>query len=138
MILGMIWIKSSELSRLAAVTAAVAASTTEVIWALVRELDRVLLELRNETLLCLELLVDERLELSSLITEDARVVVVAVVPDESVSDDSVSDVVEEESLPELLPLSQEIMVILKSINNRNPIILFILLYLQIERLELEK
>ena len=31
MILGMIWIKSSELSRLAAVTAAVAPSTTDVI-----------------------------------------------------------------------------------------------------------
>ena len=43
MILGMIWIRSSELSRLAAVTAAVAASTTEVIWELVSEFERFLL-----------------------------------------------------------------------------------------------
>ncbi len=48
-----------------------------------------------------------------------------VVPDESVSDDSVSDVVEEESLPELLPLSQEIMVRLKSNNTKSSKILFI-------------
>jgi len=87
-ILGIIWIKSSELSRLAAATAAVAASTTEVIWELVRELERVLLVLRDEILVCLELLVDERLALSSLITMEAREVV--VVP--------VSDVVEAELL----------------------------------------
>jgi hypothetical protein len=74
----MIWIRSSELSRLAAVTAAVAASTTEVIWELVRELESVLLVLRDETLACLELLVEERLALSSLITVEARVVVVPV------------------------------------------------------------
>jgi hypothetical protein len=87
----MIWIKSSELSRLAAVTAAVAASTTEVIWELVRELESVLLVLRDETLECLELLVEMRLALSSPITVEARVVVV----------DPVSVVVvEEESLPE--------------------------------------
>ena len=71
MILGMIRIRSSELSRLAAVTAAVAASTTEVIWELVRELERVLLVLRDETLPCLELLVEERRALSSLITAEA-------------------------------------------------------------------
>jgi len=52
----MIWMRSSELSRLDAVTAAVAASTTKVIWELVRELERVLLVLRDETLVCLELL----------------------------------------------------------------------------------
>ena len=95
MILGMIWMRSSELSRLDAVTAAVAASTTEVIWELVRELESVLLVLRDETLACLELLVEERLALSSRITVEAREVVVvpvSVVP--------VSDVVEEESLPE--------------------------------------
>ena len=80
--------RSSELSRLAAVIAAVPASTTEVIWELVRELERVLLVLRDETLDCLELLVEERLALSSLITVEARVVV--VVP--------VSVVVDEESL----------------------------------------
>ena len=94
-ILGMIWMRSSELSRLAAVTAAVAASTTEVIWELVRELESVLLVLREETLDCLELFVEERLALSSRITVEAREVVVvpvSVVP--------VSDVVEEESLPE--------------------------------------
>ena len=78
MILGMIWMRSSELSRLAAVTAAVAASTTEVIWELVRELETVLLVLRDETLDCLELLVEERLALSSLITVEARVAVVSV------------------------------------------------------------
>ena len=49
--------------------------------------------LRDETLACLELLVEERLALSSLITVEARVVV--VVP--------VSVVVDEESLPELSP-----------------------------------
>ena len=53
MILGMSLIRSSELSRLAVVTAAVAASTTEVIWELERELERVLLVLRDETLVCL-------------------------------------------------------------------------------------
>ena len=76
MILGIIWIRSSELSRLSAVTAAVAASTTEVIWELVRELESVLLVLRDDTLACLELLEEERLALSSLITLEARVVVV--------------------------------------------------------------
>ena len=87
--------RSSELSRLAVVTAAVAASTTKVIWELVRVLESVLLVLRDETLDCLELLEEERLALSSLITVEARVVVVvpvSVVP--------VSVVVEEESLPE--------------------------------------
>ena len=87
--------RSSELSRLDAVTAAVAASTTKVIWELVRLLESVLLVLREETLDCLELFVEERLALSSRITVEAREVVVvpvSVVP--------VSDVVEEESLPE--------------------------------------
>ena len=68
--------RSSELSKLAAVTGAVAASTTEVIWELVRELESVLLVLRDDTLACLELLEEERLALSSLITLEARVVVV--------------------------------------------------------------
>ena len=106
MILGMIWIRSSELSRLAAVTAAVAASTTEVIWELVRELESVLLVLRDETLDCLELLEEERLALSSLITVEARVVVVvpvSVVP--------VSVVVDE---PPPLSLLQEIKVKLRN------------------------
>ena len=82
--------RSSELSRLAAVTAAVAASTTKVIWELVRLLESVLLVLRDETLACLELLVEERLALSSRITVEARVVVVdpvsvvsSVVPENS-------------------------------------------------------
>jgi hypothetical protein len=79
MILGMIRIRSSELSRLAALTDAVAASTIEVIWELVRELESVLLVLRDETLSCLELLVEERLALSSTITVEARVVVVVSV-----------------------------------------------------------
>ena len=101
MILGMISMRSSELSRLAAVIAAVAASTTQVIWELVRELERVLLVLRDETLVCLELLVEMRLALSSTITAEAREVVVV----------SVSSVVDEESLPEppsLLPPPQPI------------------------------
>ena len=95
--------RSSELSRLAAATAAVAASTTEVIWELVRELESVLLVLRDETLECLELLVEDRLALSSLITVEERVVVVvpvSVVP--------VSDVVEEEPPPPSLPPPQPI------------------------------
>ena len=85
MILGMIWMRSSELSRLAAVTAAVAASTTEVIWELVRELERVLLVLRDETLACLELLVEMRLALSSRITVEAREVVLVPVSSSVVS-----------------------------------------------------
>ena len=70
--------RSSELSSPAVLTAAVAASTTEVIWELVSELESVLLVLRDETLECLELLVEERLALSSLITVEARVAVVSV------------------------------------------------------------
>ena len=50
--------------------------------------------LRDETLACLELLVEERLVLSSLITVEARVVVVVPVPVPS-SVVPVSDVVEE-------------------------------------------
>ena len=84
--------RSSELSRLDAVTASVSASTTKVIWELLRELESVLLVLRDETLACLELLVEERLALSSPITVEARVVTVV----------SVSDVVEEEQ-PSSLP-----------------------------------
>ena len=68
--------RSSELFIPALLTARVAASTTEVIWELVRLLESVLLVLREETLACLELLVEERLALSSRITEEARVVVV--------------------------------------------------------------
>ena len=75
MILGMSWIRSSELSRLAVATAAVAASMTKVIWELVSELERVLLVLLDETLVCLEELVEERLALSSLITVEASVAV---------------------------------------------------------------
>jgi hypothetical protein len=90
----MIWIKSSELSRLAAATAAVAASTTKVICELVRELESVLLVLRDDTLACLELLVEIRLALSSPITVEERedvVVPLFVVP--------VSAVVDEEPPP---------------------------------------
>jgi len=86
----MIWMRSSELSRLAAVTAAVAASTTEVIWALVRVLESVLLVLRDETLECLELLVEERLALSSRITEEEREVVLVPVSSSVVSSSVVS------------------------------------------------
>ena len=88
MIFGMICMRSSELFIPALLTARVAASTTEVIWELVRELESVLLVLRDETLACLELLVEMRRVLSSPITVEARVVV--VVP--------VSVVVDEESL----------------------------------------
>ena len=79
--------------------------------------------LRDETLVCLELLVDVRLALSSLITEEAREVVF-----DSVSDDSVSYPVEEESLPEPPPSSllvHEIMVRLKKNTNKMCKILFI-------------
>ncbi|MDC0246470.1 hypothetical protein OAK64_01450 [Deltaproteobacteria bacterium] len=110
----MIWIKSSELSRLEAVTAAFAASTTEVIWELVRELERVLLVIRDETLACLELLVEVRLALSSLITVEAREDV--VVP--------LSAVVEEPPPPSSL-LAHEIMVRLKIGTNKMCKILFI-------------
>ena len=71
--------RSSELSSPAVLTAAVAASTTKEIWELVRELESVLLVLREETLACLELFVEERLALSSRITVEARVVVVVPV-----------------------------------------------------------
>jgi len=54
--------------------------------------------LLDETLVCLELLVEERLALSSLITEEAREAVVVLV-----SDESVSDPVDEVSLPEPPP-----------------------------------
>ena len=92
-IVGIIWIKSAELSWLAAVTAAVAASTTKVIWALVRLIgSSVLLVLREETLECLELLAEMRLVLSSPITEEAREVVLV----------SVSDAVDEELPPSSL------------------------------------
>ena len=90
MIFGMICMRSSELFIPALLTARVAASTTEVIWELVRLLESVLLVLREETLACLELLVEERLALSSRITVEARVVVVdpvsvvsSVVPEDS-------------------------------------------------------
>ena len=141
MILGMIWIKSSELSRLAAVTAVVAASTTDVIWALVRELERVLLVLLDETRDCLELLVEDRLALSSMITEEAREAVVDPVPDESVSVVSVSDSVEEESLPEPPPSSllvHEIMVRLKRSTNKMCKILFIFSPISNERRRFEE
>ena len=98
--------RSSELSRLDAVIAAVAASTTKVIWELVRELESVLLVLRDETLECLELLVEMRLVLSSPITVEAREVV--VVP---LSVAPVSAVVEEPPPPS--SLLQEMTVRLK-------------------------
>jgi len=106
--------RSSELSRLDAVTAADAASTTEVIWELVRELESILLVLRDETLECLELLVEMRLALSSPITVEAREVVLVPVSSSDVSSSdvsssvvSVSDVVEEEP-PSSLPPPQPI------------------------------
>ena len=116
MILGMIWIRSSELSRLDAVTAAVAASTTKVIWELVRELESVLLVLRDDTLACLELLVEMRLALSSPITLEARVVVIVPVSSSVVSVSVVSVVVVLSVLFEpssLLFLAHEITVRLK-------------------------
>ena len=78
--------------------------------------------LRDETRACLELLEEDRLALSSVITEEAREVV--VVPESVVS---VFDVVEEESLPELppSPLPHEIMVRLKRNTNKMCKILFI-------------
>ena len=106
--------RSSELSRLDAVTAAVAALTTEVIWELVRELESVLLVLLDETLACLELLVEMRLALSSPITVEARVVTVVSVSSSvvSASDVSSSDVVDAPP-PLSLLLPQEMIVRLK-------------------------
>jgi hypothetical protein len=77
-ILGISAIKSSELSKLAAETLAVAAVVMEEIWAAVRELESVLLVFLEETLVSLpqvssrdlEVLDDERLAFSSAITED--------------------------------------------------------------------
>ena len=69
--------------------------------------------LRDETLACLELLVEMRLALSSLITVEARVVVVVSVSSSVVSSSvvSVSDVFEEEPSSLLL---QEMMVKLRN------------------------
>tara|TARA_B110000091_G_C13490581_1_gene340052 strand:- start:150 stop:530 length:381 start_codon:yes stop_codon:yes gene_type:complete len=82
-------IKSSELSRFAAVTFAVAAVVMEEIWAAVRELESVLLVFLEETLVSLpivssrdlEVLDDERLAFSSAITEDERMVVLVPEPE---------------------------------------------------------
>ena len=87
-ILGMSAIKSSELSRLAAVTVVAAAVVMEEIWAAVRELESVLLVFLEETLVSLpqvssrdlEVLDDERLALSSAITEDERLLQLVPVP----------------------------------------------------------
>ena len=65
-----------------------------------------MLVLRDETLDCLELLVEERLALSSLITVEARVVVVVPVPVPS-SVVPVSDAVEEEPLSLLQPINMK-------------------------------
>ena len=106
--------RSSELSRLDAVTAPVAASTTKVTWELVRELESVLLVLRDETRDCLELLVEMRLALSSPITVEARVVTVVSVSSSVVSASvvSASDVVDAPP-PLSLLLPQEMIVRLK-------------------------
>jgi len=82
-------IKSSELSRLAAVTVAAAPVVIVEIWAAVRELVRVLLVFLEETLVSLpqlssrdlEVLDDERLALSSAITVDERLVVLVPEPE---------------------------------------------------------
>ena len=88
-IVGISAIKSSELSRLAAVTVVAAAVVMEEIWAAVRELESVLLVFLEETLVSLphvssrdlEVLDDERLALSSAITEDERLVVLVPEPE---------------------------------------------------------
>jgi len=105
----MIWMRSSELSRLDAVTAAVAASTTKVIWELLRELESVLLVLRDETRDCLELLVEMRLALSSLITVEEREVVVVPdpVPSSVVSVSVVVDAPPPLSLPPPQPITMK-------------------------------
>jgi len=105
----MIWMRSSELSRLDAVTAAVAASTTKVIWELLRELESVLLVIRDETRDCLELLVEMRLALSSLITVEEREVVVVPdpVPSSVVSVSVVVDAPPPLSLPPPQPITMK-------------------------------
>jgi len=114
-ILGMIWMRSSELSRLAAVTAAVAASTTEVIWLLVSVLESVLLLLRVETLACLEVLAVLRLALNSAITVEARVVEVVVD----------SEPVDEESLLEQEETSNAMLTIKTNQENKHFIIILL-------------
>ena len=106
--------RSSELFIPALLTARVAASTTEVIWELVRLLESVLLVLREETLACLELLEEERLALSSMITVEAREVV--------------SDVVEAELSPSSLleqPETSNAMLTIKT-NQENKLFILIL------------
>ena len=73
-----------------------------------------MLVLRDDTLACLELLEEDRLALSSLITVEARVVVVVSVSSSVVSSSvvSVSDVFEEQP-SSLLFLAHEMMVRLK-------------------------
>jgi hypothetical protein len=99
-------IKSSELSRLAAVTLAAAAVVIVDIWAAVREFERVLLVFLIETLVSLpqvssrdlEVLDDERLALSSAITEDERLLELApeLVPELAVLVYSSSSLLEHE------------------------------------------
>ena len=123
-IVGISAIRSSELSRLAAVTFAVAAVVIVEIWAAVRELESVLLVLREETLECLELLAEMRLVLSSPITEEARedvLVPVPVVP--------VSDAVDEELSPSSLleqPETSNAILNIKT-NQENKLFILILL-----------
>jgi hypothetical protein len=95
-------IKSSELSRLAAVTCSAAAVVMEEIWAAVRELESVLLVFLEETLVSLpqvsssdlEVLFDERLALSSAITEDERLIELVPVPELAVLVNSSSSLLE--------------------------------------------
>jgi len=111
----MIWIRSSEPSKLAAVIASVAASTTEVIWVLVRVLESVLLVLRDETLDCLELLEEDRLTLNSLITVEERDVVVVPVSDVVDAPPPPSSVSSSEN-SSLKPSSQDMTKMLKVMN----------------------
>ena len=76
MILGMSSIRFSELLSPAVLIVDVAALTTQVICALVKELERVLLPVLFSSELylnCLALLVEDRLVSNSLTTEEARV-----------------------------------------------------------------
>jgi hypothetical protein len=93
-IVGISSIKSSELSRLAAVTVAAAPVVIVEIWSAVRELESVLLVFLEETPVSLpqvssrdlEVLDDERLALSSVITEDARLLELVPEPPEPPED----------------------------------------------------
>jgi hypothetical protein len=125
-ILGISAIKSSELSRLAAVTVAAAPVVIVEIWAAVRELVRVLLVFLEETLVSLpqlssrdlEVLFDERLALSSAITVDETLLELELVPELAVLVYSSSSLLEHDENSNVM--------LTKRINQDNKLFIFFL------------